>query len=220
MKVGSLTLFWAWVALSTGCTTVDSGGTVAPPYVTSSSLLRIVSANDGDANRGRGRELPDSITVIDLSPDAPPLTRTVSGTVPNSFAGAPSSAILSGGRYAVIPSHPWGMEDDKGRLPSQVSVVDLDALDLPVVATLPLPDHAWQVMAHPDGERAIAISDHRFHLIQVESGRPAIVSQSEPFPLYLTSFAISPDRRSIIATAAAIIDVSSSTSKDRFSFFA
>lgn len=202
MKAGSLALFWALAALSTGCTTVDSGGTVAPPYVTSSSLLRIVSANDGDANRGRGRELPDSITVIDLSPDAPPLTRTVSGTVPNTFAGAPSSAILSGGRYAVIPNHPWGMEDDKGRLPSQVSVVDLDALDLPVVATLPLPNHAWQVMAHPDGERAIAISDHRFHLIQVESGRPAIVSQSEPFPLYLTSFAISPDGRSIIATAA------------------
>lgn len=202
MKAGSLTFFWALAALSTGCTTVDSGGTFAPPYVTSSSLLRIVSANDGDANRGRGRELPDSITVIDLSPDAPPLTRTVSGTVPNTFAGAPSSAILSGGRYAVIPNHPWGMEDDKGRLPSQVSVVDLDSLDLPVVATLPLPNHAWQVMAHPDGERAIAISDHRFHLIQVESGRPAIVSQSEPFPLYLTSFAISPDGHSIIATAA------------------
>lgn len=200
-KRGYLTLLALVAALGTGCTTVDSPNIVDPPYVVSSSPLRIVSANDGDANRRRGTELPDSITVIDLSPDAPPLTRTVSGTVPNTFAGAPSSAILLGGRYAAIPNHPWG-QDDEIRLPSQISIVDMDAPDLPVVATLPLPDHAWQVASHPDGERLIAISDHRFHLIEVEAGRPRVVAQSEPFPSYFTSFAIGPNGRSIIATAA------------------
>jgi len=175
---------------------------VAPPYVSSDAPLRIVSANDGDANRRPGTALPDSITVIDLSPDAPPFTRTVSGTVPNTFAGAPSSAIISGGQYAVIPNHFWGMDNDKDLLPSQLSIVDLFATDLPVIATLPLPKNAWQVVAHPDGDRAIAISDHRFHLLQLHEGQPQLTAQSESFPLFLTSFAISPDGRSIIATAA------------------
>ena len=145
--------------------------------------------------------MPDSITVIDLTPNAPPLTRTVSGTVPNTFMGAPFSAMLLGGKYAAIPYHPWGQAEDN-RLPSQVAFVDLDAPDLPVIATLPLPDHAWQVASHPDGERLIAISDHRFHLINIEAGQPRVVAESEPFPLNFISFAISPDGRSIIATAA------------------
>lgn len=191
--------------LSSSCAGVDQ---VTPPYVASLSALRIISANDGDANRPPGSGLPDSITVIDLSPDAPPVTRTVSGTVSNTFAGAPSSALLSGGRYAVIPNHSWGMKDSKAQWPSQISVVDLNAFNLPVIATLPLPANAWQVMAHPDGERAIVISDHRFHLLAVESGKPQLVSQSERFPLFLTSFAISPDGRSIIATAAERLDYS------------
>ncbi|MDH3628760.1 MAG: hypothetical protein OES25_14025 [Acidobacteriota bacterium] len=200
-KRGSLTLLWLVAALGTGCTTVDRSGIVGPPYVVSSSPIRIVSANDGDSNRQRGEELPDSITVIDLSPDAPPLTRTVSGTVPNTFAGAPFSAIVLDGKYAAITYHPWGQAENT-RLPSQISLVDLDAPDLPVVATLPLPDHAWQVASHPDGETLIAISDHQIHLISVEAGGLEIVAQSEPFPLYFISFAISPDGHSIIVTAA------------------
>ncbi|MDO8860798.1 hypothetical protein Q6D67_03705 [Haliea sp. E1-2-M8] len=204
-QASPLILILAIATLSAGCAPVDRAATIDRPFLASSSPLRIVSANDGDALRSLGRpgsDFPDSITVIDLSVDTPPVTRTVPGTVPNTFAGAPSSAILSGGQYAVVPNNPWGSDDEEGQSPNQVSVVDLDTPDLTVVATLPLPDHAWQVLAHPDGDRAIAISDHRFYLLQVESGRPRLVSESERFPLYLTSFAISPDGRSIIATAA------------------
>lgn len=204
-QAGLLLLILAIAVLSTGCAPMDRSATSDQPFVTSSLPLRIVSANDGDALRSLGRpgsDFPDSVTVIDLSADAPPVTRTVSGTVPNTFAGAPSSAIVSGGGYALIPNHPWASDEDEGQSPSQVSVVDLNSPDLKVVATLPLPDHAWQLVAHPDGEHAIAISDHQFHLLRVESGQPQIVSESEPFPLHLTSFAISPDGRSIIATAA------------------
>lgn len=87
--------------------------------------LRLVTANDGDALRSVGRpesDLPDSITVIDLLFDAPPVTRTVAGTVPNTFAGAPHSAIVSGGRYALIPSHPWGSVGEEERPPNQVAL--------------------------------------------------------------------------------------------------
>ena len=71
-----------------------------------------------------------------------------------------------------------------------------------VVATIPLPPHAWQTVAHPDGERVIIISNHRFHIYMMEAGQPRLVSQSDAFPLYLTSFAIDPSGTSIIATAA------------------
>lgn len=175
------------------------------PFITSSSPLRIVSANDGDALKFVGRpnsRLPDSVTVIDLSADAPPVTRTVSGTVPNSYSGSPISAIVSGGRYAFIPSHDFGYKEDTGRTPSQVSVVDLDAPDLTVIAKFPLPAHPWQAMSHPDGKHVIVITDHQFHLFEIEAGKPRLVSESEPFPLHFISFAISPDGRSIIATAA------------------
>jgi len=203
MRLSKPSLMLVIISLVGSCASFDDVATLAPPYVSSASPLRIVSANDGDANRRPGTGLPDSITVIDLTPDAPPLTRTVSGTVPNTFAGAPSSAILSDGQYAVIPNHFWGMDNDKGLLSSQLSVVDLSAADFPVIAMLPLPENAWQVMAHPDGDRAIAISDHQFHLLQIEAGQPQLFAHSAPFPLFLTSFAISPDGRFIIATAAA-----------------
>jgi len=204
-------LSWVAALLCVGCTDVTSREKVEPPYITSSTPLRIVSANDGDALKsvwGSGRNLPDSISVIDLSPNTPPVTRTVSGTVPNTFGGAPLSAIVSNGQYAFIPNHPFGTDDKEEFIESQISVVDLTTPDLTVVAILPLPHHAWQVMAHPDGARVIAISDHQFHLFKMDSGQPQLIAKSEPFPRYFTSFAISPDGRSIIATAAERLDFS------------
>lgn len=197
--------------LCAGCAGMDEKAAIAPPYITSPTALRIVSANDGDALTsvsGTQRRLPDSVTVIDLSPDAPPVTRTVSGTVPNSYSGAPISAIVADGRYAFIPNHPFGLRDNPGAIKSQVSVVNLDAADLPVIATFDLPHHAWQVMAHPDGVRVIAASDHRFHIFKVDAGLPKLIAESGPFGGYLISFAISPDGRSILATAAERLDYS------------
>lgn len=211
---------WVIALLCAGCAAMDEETTIATPYISSPTPLRIVSANDGDALTsvwGPQRRLPDSVTVIDLSPDAPPVTRTVSGTVPNSFSGAPISAIVSDGRYAFIANHPFGLRDNQGDIKSQVSVVDLDAADLPVIATFDLPHHAWQVMAHPDAVRVIAISDHQFHLFEVDAGQPKLIAESEPFGLYFTSFAISPDGRSILATAAERLDYSTPVELHLFS---
>ena len=173
-----------------GCSTTTKDS--SSPYVTSTFPIRIVSANDGDANQRPGSERRDSVTVIDLSPDAPPQTRTVSGTVPNTFNGAPSSAIISEGRYAVIPNHSWGQSGESSHLPSQITVVDLDSKDLKTVATLSLPEHTWQVAAHPDGDKVIVISGHHLFLIEFASGIPRIVAKSEFFPLSFISFALSP----------------------------
>lgn len=184
-----------------GCSTTTTKDS-SSPYVTSTFPIRIVSANDGDANQRPGSERRDSVTVIDLSPDAPPQTRTVSGTVPNTFNGAPSSAIISEGRYAVIPNHSWGQSGESSHLPSQITVVDLDSKDLKTVATLSLPEHTWQVAAHPDGDKVIVISGHHLFLIEFASGIPRIVAKSEFSPLSFISFALSPDGSSIIVAAA------------------
>lgn len=193
-----------------GCAT---GGTetISSPYITSPTPLRIVSANDGDALSSvwdNGGVLPDSLTVIDLSPDAPPVTRTVEGTVPNSYSGAPISAIVSAGRYAFVPNHPFGQSEAKGDTGNLVSVIDLDVPDLPVIAAFPLPDLAWQTMAHPDDERVIAISNHQFHVFSMKSGTPKLVFESEPIERNFTSFAISLDGKSILATLADRIEFS------------
>ncbi len=174
------------------------------PFVTTPVPIRILSVNDGGALAAIGMpdlRLPDSITVIDLTSDQPPATRTVSGTVPNTIAGAPHAAIVHGGRYAFIPSHSWSAQEDESS-PNQVAVVDLDAPGLDVVAVVPLPPNPWQALAHPDGERAIVITDHQFHVFRMEAGQPRLVAQSEPVPFSLVSFAIHPDASSIVATAS------------------
>lgn len=191
------------IVLVAGCAQPNEIDATEPPYITSPTQLRIVSANDGEAVKSAWNSrsnLPDSITVIDLSPDAPPLTRTVSGSVPNTYAGSPTSAIVGSGRYAFVPNHTWQSEDKS--TPNQVSVIDLASNDLTVIATIPLPNHAWQTLAHPDGERVIVISDHRIHVYRMESGQPKLVAESEEFPLFLVSFAINPEGTFIIATAA------------------
>ena len=187
------------------CSACKPSNTSDAPYITSSEPLRIISANNGDAlfsAWGGTRQFPDSLTVIDLSPNAPPLTRTVEGAAPNTHAGAPYTAVISDGRYAFIPNHPLGATGANKDTPSQITVVDLETDNLSTIHTFDLPHHAWQAMAHPDDMRVIAISDHQFHVFGMEDGHPKLVSESEPFDLFFMSFAISPDGTSIIATAA------------------
>lgn len=184
-----------------GCSTATTKDASAP-YVISAFPIRIVSANDGAANQPPGMEREDSITVIDLSPDTPPQTRTVSGTVPNTFNGAPTAAIISGGRYGVISNHSWGQSGESSRLSSQITVVDLDSKHLETVATLALPEHTWQLVAHPDGDKVVVISGRRLYLIEFDSGIPSIAAKSEPFPRYFLSFALSPDGAAVVVTAA------------------
>ena len=56
--------------------------------------------------------------------------------------------------------------------------------------------------AHPNGESVVAISGKRLYLIEFDEGIPNIAAQSESFPLFFISFALSPEGSMIIATAA------------------
>lgn len=181
------------------------------PFITSSEPIRIVSVNDGNSVQplwNNSRHFPNSVSVIELSPDKPPFTKTVENAAPNTFAGAPYGATISNGRYAFIPNHPFGAANSASDESSIITVVDLDTDKLSTIKTFEMPHHAWQVMSHPDDKRVIAISDHQFHLFQINGNQPELISQSESSELYFTSFAISPNGTSIVATAANRLDYS------------
>ena len=75
----------------------------AVPGIKSKQRLTILSANDGDVhlrsnpdgNPGPKKVTADSITVIHLGPDHPPIVKTVYGTVPNTISGAPYMAMTA-----------------------------------------------------------------------------------------------------------------------------
>src|SRR5688572_5359350 len=82
------------------------------PGIRTRQPLTIVSANDGQSHRrtnddGRPDETnitEDSITVIQLGPDHPPVVKTVYGTVPNSILSTPYLPVTPDGRYAFVSS--------------------------------------------------------------------------------------------------------------------
>ena len=87
------------------------------PYLTTQTPLTLVSSNDGEFNQifqltedqttDWELKTKDSLTVIHLGPNHPPIIKTVYDTVPCSIAGAPAMAMSSDGRYALIANHSW-----------------------------------------------------------------------------------------------------------------
>ena len=85
------------------------------PYITTQTPITLLSANDGDVDflwrktreglRDREVKTRDSITVIHLGPDHPPISKTVYGTVPSTIIGTPTMAMSSDGRYGIVANH-------------------------------------------------------------------------------------------------------------------
>src|SRR5436190_23727184 len=86
-------------------TDVASAQEPAIPGIRTKQRLTILSANDGyvhrrpnpDAKDEKKAVTQDSITVIHLGPDHPPVVKTVYNTVPNTIAGAPYTAMTGDG---------------------------------------------------------------------------------------------------------------------------
>src|SRR6266480_349833 len=121
----------------------------AVPWITSKQRLTILSANDGQVHLRSGPDdkkvTQDSITVIHLGPDHPPIVKTVYGTVPNTISGPPYMAMTGDGRYGFVTSRKIKQEPEA---PEIISVIDLASPDLKVVQTLELPNPRMAVM-HP-----------------------------------------------------------------------
>lgn len=148
------------------------------PWLRSAQPLTILSANDGflhlrlDANTGSVTQ--DSITVMHLGPDHPPIVKTVYGTVPNTISGPPYMAMTGDGRYGFVTSRRIKEEPN---VPEIISVIDLTSPDLKVVQTVELPNPRMAVM-HPDGKRLLIPYDTGIRVFEMRDGRLKLVKDN------------------------------------------
>lgn len=155
----------------------------AVPFITSKQRLTILSANDGQTHlrpNPDGKPDPkkitaDSITVIHLGPDHPPIVKTVYGTVPNTISGAPYMAMTGDGHYGFVTCRKNAGEPDA---PDVLSVIDLASADLKVVQSIKLPDPRMAVI-HPDGKRLLVPYDTGIRVFEMRGGQLEVVKDNE-----------------------------------------
>jgi hypothetical protein len=165
------------------------------PGIRTQQRLTLLSANDGYIHRRQSPDVPaakkvvtrDSITVIHLGPDHPPIVKTVYGTVPNTIAGAPYMAMTGDGHYGFVTCQSGAHDPDA---PDLLSVIDLADPDLKVVQTIKLPNPKMALM-HPDGRRLLVPYATGIQVLEMRGGRLELVKDN-PTDLRLGSIAITP----------------------------
>lgn len=182
----------AWGVLVIILTTASlSAQERAVPWLTSAQRLTILSANDGMTHLRTDPNAPkvttDSITVIQLGPDHPPVVKTVYGTVPNTISGPPYMAMTGDGHFGFVTSRKIAQEPD---VPEIISVIDLSDSDLKVVQTVPLPNPRMAVM-HPDGKRLLIPYDMGIRVFDMRGGRLELLKDN-PMEFRLHGIDISP----------------------------
>lgn len=179
----------------------------AAPWITTAERVTLLSANDGATHlRLRSPEMvlddatvtEDSVTVVHLGPDHPPIVKTVYGTVPNSVRGSPYIAMTDDGHYGFVPSQGLGVRG-LHETPNLLSVIDLSAPELTVVQTLEVPLAANMVAMHPDGRHLIVPIIAGFRVYEMQAGRLVLVTESQT-DIIPMSFDINPAGNRIIAT--------------------
>jgi len=182
--------FWM-VPLLLSANAVASAQDPAVPWITSKQRLTILSANDGLVHLRTGPDAKkvtqDSITVIHLGPDHPPIVKTVYGTVPNTISGPPYMAMTGDGHYGFVTSRKIKQDPEA---PEIISVIDLASPDLKVVQTVKLPDPRMAVM-HPDGKRLLIPYDTGIRVFEMRAGKLELVKDN-PTEFRLLGIDISP----------------------------
>ena len=206
------------------------------PYITTQSRITLLSANDGETDI-RWRKTPeglndrevkteDSITVIHLGPDHPPITKTVYGTVPSSILGTPTMAMSADGRYGIIANHgfrgrtayanliypagapvtnediqPGDLSKQKliPQLSNMLSLIDLASPDLKVVDRVLLDDGPVHVLPHPDKKHFVVGAIENFYIFRIQNAKLIEISRN-PQDKGLPCFWTNPKGDRIIAT--------------------
>ena len=206
------------------------------PYITTQSRITLLSANDGETDI-RWRKTPeglndrevkteDSITVIHLGPDHPPITKTVYGTVPSSILGTPTMAMSADGRYGIIANHgfrgrtayanliypagapvtnediqPGDLSKQKliPQLSNMLSLIDLASPDLKVVDRVLLYDGPVHVLPHPDKKHFVVGAIENFYIFRIQNAKLIEISRN-PQDKGLPCFWTNPKGDRIIAT--------------------
>jgi len=199
------------------------------PWITSKEPLTLLSANDGQAHIKvdasswtsnvplrfeRTNTTRDSITVIHLGPDHPPVVKTVYGTVPNTIFGAPYLAMSPDGRYGFVTCSTGGVFTAKAG--NIVSVVDLASDEVHVVQTVPVPSPVMAVM-HPDGKHLIVGCGTGFQVFELTEGRLVLRNDNRINHLP-DSMDISPNGDRLVATVRVAPDTHEVTGVHVFSY--
>ncbi len=210
-------IHWAFACIS--CLTWAQGARADEyNYVTTERPTVLLSINDGEVPSlmptynptfNPTESVPDSITVIRLFNDKPPVIKTVYGTMSSSILGSPHAAIV--GRYGIVTNHDSRRTSrDTQREatgPNQIVVVDLESDDLTVVSRVELAAQPRLALAHPDGQRVVvALSDH-WRVFEIGEGGALVEIARSTSPGLVYSFDISSDGRTIIAAMAKGPDV-------------
>jgi DNA-binding beta-propeller fold protein YncE len=196
--------FWLVGVLLAG-STAASAQDQAVPWIKSKQRLTILSANDGlthlRTDPDAKKITQDSITVIHLGPDHPPIVKTVYGTVPNTISGPPYMAMTGDGRYGFVTSHKIKQEPEA---PDIISVIDLASPDLKVVQTVKLPDPRMAVM-HPDGKRLLIPYDTGIRVFEMRAGKLELVKDN-PTDFRLLGIDISPRGDRVVGNGRKVKD--------------
>ena len=206
------------------------------PYITTQTPITLLSANDGETDI-RWRKTPeglndrevkteDSITVIHLGPDHPPITKTVYGTVPSSILGTPTMAMSADGLYGIIANHgfrgrtayanliypagapvtnediqPGDLSKQKliPQLSNMLSLIDLASPDLKVVDRVLLDDGPVHVLPHPDKKHFVVGAIENFYIFRIQNAKLIEISRN-PQDKGLPCFWTNPKGDRIIAT--------------------
>ena len=195
-----LTISLALIGVATGC----KEKTQPPSWISTKQELTLLSANDGQAHLRLDSDMKidkknvtkDSITVMHLGPDHPPIVRTVYDTVPNTIMGAPYIAMTDDGRYGFVTCHGMGIfspEEPKDLL----SVIDLSLPNLPVVQKIQVPTPLMPSI-HPDGKHVIVACATGFQVFEMRGGQLVLERDNEINVIPL-SMAISPKGDRIVA---------------------
>ena len=186
--------------------------TPGTPWIATTEPITILSANDGwthgrltedaDLTRDVDNLTPDSVTVVHLGPDHPPIIRTVYDTVPNSIVGPPYVAMTGDGRYGFVPSRGSFTEGgyDVFEESNLISVIDLASEDVFVVQKLEVPILTNMLAMHPDGKHLLVPTAPGFRVYAMEGSRLALVGMnSSEVTLLHGAYDISPQGDRIVA---------------------
>jgi hypothetical protein len=173
-------------------------------WIKTKQRLTLLSANDGQAHLRLDAEgkidkksfTQDSITVIQLGPDHPPVIETIYGTVPNTILGAPYLATIGGGRLGFITCHGMGLFAPKQQK-DLLSVIDLSSPHLSVVQKVSIPG-PQMVLAHPDGKHVIVACETGFQVFAMQGGQ-LVLEKDNKSNLIPDSMDVSPVGDRIVA---------------------
>jgi WD40 repeat protein len=167
-------------------------------FITTSVPTMVFSVNDGETLSTSQLQIPDSITLIKLFPDQPPVSITVYGTTHSTIWGSPHALII--GQYGVVTNHTFRLssspESVTGR--NEIRLVDLGSKKLETVSTIALDNQPWLALAHPDQRRIIVATSGTWIVYEITHGKLIEVSRS-PTAVAVYSFDISSDGKTIIA---------------------